>query len=87
MDLEFSSRFRRRLKRKPAQQREQVKDTLRLMAQNLRHPGLHTHKIQGTQGVFECYASDAIRVTFQFSQQGRIYLRNNCQHQPVLRFP
>ena len=87
MEIEFSNRFRHRYKKKAPDQRRLVQDTLEMMATNLRHPGLRTHKVQGTRGVFEAYANDAIRVTFQYGTRGRIIVRNNCLHDAVLKFP
>lgn len=54
--------------------------------QNTRHPGLQTHKVKGHPGVFEAYVNMANRVTFHY-EGDKIVLRNNCNHDRVLRTP
>ena len=79
--------FDRRFGRKTPAQRAKVEATLRLLAEDPRHPGLHTHKVEGYGGVFESYVDDSMRVTWEWEQGGGILLRNTCQHDPVLRNP
>jgi hypothetical protein len=56
-----------------------------LLAEDPRHPGLHTHRVQGTRGVWEAYVDDANRITFHYDDD-RIVLRKNCNHS-ILRRP
>lgn len=86
MDLELTRVFKKRLRKKPADQRQRVLRAMKLLRMNVRHPGLHTHKMEGTQSIFEAYADDAARVTFEYIP-GAIRLRNNCRHDAVLRSP
>jgi hypothetical protein len=58
---------------------------LALLAENPRHPGLHTHRVQGSAGVWEAYVDSANRVTFHYDGP-KIVLRNNCNHD-ILRRP
>ena len=50
-----------------------------LLSVNPRHPGLHTHRVQGRRDVWEAYVDQANRVTFQYGADS-IILRNNCSH-------
>lgn len=86
MKLERTATFKKRYGKKNQKQREKVKKTLSLLATNPRHPSLHTHKVQGTLGIFECYIDDSYRVTFEYGQNC-IVLRNTCEHNAVLRTP
>ena len=52
---------------------------LELLADNPRHPGLRTHRVQGAPGVWEAYVDRANRVTFHYDGS-TIVLRNNCNH-------
>jgi hypothetical protein len=58
---------------------------LELLADNPRHPGLRTHRVQGAPGVWEAYVDRANRVTFHYDGPA-IVLRNNCNHD-ILRRP
>ena len=86
MDLELTRVFKKRFRKKPADQRQRVLRTMKLLSMEVRYPGLHTHKVEGTQRVFEAYVDDAVRVTFEYASGG-IRLRNNCPHDAVLRSP
>jgi len=58
---------------------------IELLGDNPRHPGLHTHRVQGTAGVWEAYVDRANRVTFHWAGPA-IVLRNNCNHD-ILKTP
>lgn len=60
---------------------------MQLLADDPRHPGLQTHRVQGSRGVFEAYVDRANRVTFHYDDAGRIVLRNNCTHEILTRRP
>lgn len=85
--FEFSQRFKKAYQKKNDEQKKRVDDTLTQLAADPRHPGLHAHRIIGTQDVWECYADVSMRVTFQYLPDSMLYLRNNCQHDAVLRRP
>jgi toxin HigB-1 len=56
------------------------------LAENWRHPGLHTHRVQGRQGVWEAYVDDGNRVTFHWDDD-TIVLRMHCDHSILRRNP
>jgi len=84
MELEITRNFARKYKKKSPEKQEKVEKTLRLLETDPHYPGLHTHKVQGTYGIFECYVDDTLRVTFQYGDNC-ILLRNSCEHDAVLR--
>ncbi len=86
MEFEFTRTFVKKYKRKSPEQKEKVDKTLSLLETNPHHPSLHTHKVQGTLDIFECYIDVSHRVTFQYGENC-ILLRNNCKHNAVLRRP
>ncbi|PPF30506.1 cytotoxin [Rathayibacter tritici] len=79
--------FKKVLGKKPKHMREAVEECIRQLAENPRHPGLHTHKMKGLkEAVFEAYVDNGNRVTFHWDE-GRIVLRNNCNHDMLYRNP
>jgi mRNA-degrading endonuclease YafQ of YafQ-DinJ toxin-antitoxin module len=86
-ELEVTERFKRAFQRKTPQQRDRVRRTLRLLAENPRHSGLQTHRVHGASGVWECYVDRSARVTFEYGSESVLILRNNCGHDAVLRRP
>lgn len=59
---------------------------IKKLAEDPRSPGLHTHRVQGTQGVFEAYMDNANRVTFHWDGPD-IVLRNHCNHDILKKRP
>jgi hypothetical protein len=57
-----------------------------LLGDDPRHPGLHTHRVQGAPGVWEAYVDNANRVTFHYDE-GAIVMRSNCNHDIVRQSP
>ena len=82
--MERTTTFKKRYRKKNQKQRGKVKKTLSLLEKDPHYPGLHTHKVQGTLDIFECYVDDTLRVTFQYGDNC-ILLRNSCEHDAVLR--
>lgn len=78
--LQILPRFKRARRKKAQPMRDAIDDCVRLLADNPRHPGLHTHRVQGTKNVWESYVDQANRVTWQYGEDEAIVLRNNCNH-------
>lgn len=77
--------FARTVRRKEPRLRDAIARCVRLLGDDPRHPGLHTHRVQGMRGVWEAYVDQANRVTFHWSGD-TIVLRKNCNHD-ILRSP
>lgn len=86
-ELILTSKFSRQYDNKPPNERERVEKTMELLADNPHYPGLHSHKVQGTYGIFECYIDDSHRITYEYGSNDRIVLRNNCSHNIVNKNP
>ncbi len=84
--LQLDETFKKRLLKKTPAMQGSILECLKRLGDNPRHPGLHTHRVQGAPGVFEAYVDDANRVTFHY-ESGIIVLRNHCNHTVVSRSP
>lgn len=78
-ELVIEHTFKKRLAKKTAQQRGAILECIDQLAKDHRHPGLHSHRVQGVKGVFEAYVDAANRVTFHW-EGAAIVLRNHCNH-------
>jgi hypothetical protein len=83
--LEIPERFRKRLLAKPTDLQGAVLRCIKRLGDNPRHPGLQTHRL--TTSVWEAYVDEANRVTFEYLADGRIRLRNHCNHDILKRAP
>ncbi len=61
-------------------QRDSVDDALRKLRDNPRHNSLHTHKVQGSPGVWESRITEGDRLTWHY-EGDVIVLRMTCNHQ------
>lgn len=78
--------FKKRLNKKTPQLAGAILECIARLGEDPRHPGLHTHSVQGSPGVFEAYVDQANRVTFHY-EAGAIVLRNHCRHDILDRSP
>ncbi len=89
--LVFPLPFEKKLKKLPLPVKEAAKKTLRLLAENPRHPSLKTHKVHKAVGdfggdVFEAYITQKYRLTWEYGpHQGAITLRNVDNHDECLK--
>ena len=86
MNFIATSRFKRAYKSLPEEVKMGVKEALRMLAVNTRHPSLHVKKIKGTKDIWEARASLDCRITFQIVKDYFI-LRNVGHHDPTLKNP
>ncbi len=86
MTFLWTARFEKTYRELPAEWQVAVDSHLRLMAQNWRHPSLHTKKLQGTKNIWAIRISRDLRLTFEPTRSG-ILLRNVGHHDPTLRTP
>jgi hypothetical protein len=84
--VKLEDTFEERLLKKTHAVQGSILECIKRLTDNPRHPGLHTHRVQGSPGVFEAYVDDANRVTFHY-ENGTIVLRNHCNHSVVSRSP
>lgn len=88
MEFETTSTFKKRYQKKERISKDSVDRTIKLLINDPHHPGLHTHKVQGTgtRTIFEAYVNDSARLTFEYGHN-KIILRTNCSHGDVLNNP
>lgn len=86
MNFITTSRFKRAYKSLPGEAKYRIKDALRALAENSKHPSLHVKKIKGTKDIWEARAGLNYRITFQIVKDYFI-LRNVGHHDPTLKNP
>ena len=86
MIFERTTRFKRAAKKLIGQDRERLAKALFLYQADPSHPSLSIKRVQGTKGIWEGRASDAIRLTFE-RIEGGILLRNVGPHDSTLKRP
>jgi mRNA-degrading endonuclease RelE of RelBE toxin-antitoxin system len=86
MRLDYTDRFLRAYAALNDQDVERVKEALRLLFENPRHPSLHVKRVQGTDHIWEARASLAIRLTFEMHGD-LLVLRNVGAHDETLKKP
>ena len=86
MEFLFTARFRKAYKKLSEADRRTAQKKLVLMSENPHHPSLRTKKVQGTENIFECRITMAIRMTWQY-EGNSILLRLIGDHDEVLKKP
>jgi mRNA-degrading endonuclease RelE of RelBE toxin-antitoxin system len=84
--LILTDRFKRAYQRLPANIQRKVKKALRQMAEDVDYPGLHVHKIQGTDAIYEGQVDHKYHFSFSYSTDD-IVLRNVDNHDECLKNP
>lgn len=79
-------KFKKRLNKKPRQLAAAIAKCVHRVVEDPSHPGLETHKVKGTPGVWEAYVDRANRVTFHY-EEGTVVFRNHCNHDIIKRSP
>ena len=86
MEFIYTERFKKFHKRLSEEEKKTLHKKLVLMMKNPYHPSLRTKKVQGTDSIFECSITMAIRLTWQYDGNS-IVLRVAGDHDEVLRNP
>ncbi len=84
-----TSRFERAYRSLPAETKTRLKDTLKKLDLNFRHPSLHAKKIKGIKGIrsiWEARVDIDHRLTFQIEREYLI-LRNVGRHDTTIKNP
>jgi mRNA-degrading endonuclease RelE of RelBE toxin-antitoxin system len=83
MILKWAQSFERDYIRLPEQMRALVEKAIRLLAENPRHPSLHTKKMKGREGIWEARVTRDYRITFQW--EGSVILLRRGGTHDILR--
>ena len=88
MNLVYTARFALAASRLSKEARAKLPKALKLLAEDHRHPGLQTKRIQGLAGreIFEARLDQKVRFTFQIEGDALI-LRNIDVHDACLKNP
>ncbi len=86
MNFITTSRFKRAYKSLPIEAKGRIKEALRVLSEDSKHPSLHVKKIKGTKDIWEARAGLDYRITFQIVKDYFI-LRNVGHHDPALKNP
>ncbi len=78
--------FKKEFQKKSKQQQDRILGCVRKLRVDVHASGLHVHKIQGQQGVWQAYVDGANRLTFHWDGPV-IVLRHNCNHDFPSRNP
>lgn len=85
--FEMAPNFKRALKKKTSEMRVAIMECIDRLEDNPDHPSLHRKKMQGQPGVWEARIDRANRLTFHYSDDGTLVLRNHCNHDILKRSP
>jgi mRNA interferase RelE/StbE len=86
MEFIYTARFKKSYKKLDQEVQKALKKKLELMNQNPHHPSLRNKKIQGTDHLFECTITMAIRMSWQYEGES-ILLRVIGEHDEILKNP
>lgn len=86
MEFIFTDRFKKSYKQLPRDVQKALQKKLDLMSKDPHHRSLRTKKVQGTDKIFECTITMAIRLTWQYQGES-ILLRVIGPHDQVLDNP
>jgi mRNA-degrading endonuclease RelE of RelBE toxin-antitoxin system len=86
MRLQYTRRFERAYISLEASDAARVAKAIRMLAEDVRHPGLQVKKVQGTASIWEARASHSLRLTFEIHDD-LIILRITGFHDKVLKKP
>ncbi len=84
--ITFTNRFEKHFKDLTTQEKKQLQNKLRLLAENPTHPSLRTKRIQGTADLFECSVNMDIRIIWYYEGDRLIILLDVGHHDILDRY-
>jgi mRNA interferase RelE/StbE len=84
--VRLTNAFKRVLKKKPPRLQAAILACVEQLGEDITHPGLRVHKMQGVGEIWEAYVDRANRVTFEW-EGDTLVIRMNCNHQMLARNP
>ena len=85
--IKFTRRFLKIFARLPKPVQEKIKKAIALLAEDPRHPSLHTKPIQGAQGIYEARVDIDHRMTYESTTDDTLVLRVVGKHDEALKKP
>lgn len=86
MPLELTQRFIHQYHNLPVAIQRKVDEALKFLDADFRHPGLHSHPVEGAPGIFEACVDIKYRLTFE-RRGNTLILRNVDNHDECLKNP
>ncbi|MBI3583105.1 MAG: hypothetical protein HY096_04040 [Nitrospinae bacterium] len=86
MKIKAYVRFERCYQDLPKSIQKKVDMQIKILANDFRHPSLHTKKIKGSEGIWEVRVDIFYRLTFEIIED-TIFLRVVGNHDEVLKSP
>ncbi|MCL4416640.1 MAG: hypothetical protein M1365_08110 [Actinobacteria bacterium] len=87
MKFVYSDSFIKNVSDLSEEEKKILKEKLKLMFENPRHPSLRTKKIHERKDIFEASITMSIRLTWQYLKQDVILLRKVGMHDKTLKNP
>ena len=84
--LSYTKRFQKHFKMLAAQEKQQIKRKLELLAENPLHPSLRAKRIQGTTDLFEASINMDIRIIWYYGGEQIIILLDVGHHDILKQF-
>jgi mRNA-degrading endonuclease RelE of RelBE toxin-antitoxin system len=85
--IRYQKRFEKPYVKLPSSTRKKVDKALRLLAENPRHPSLHTKPIKGADGIYEARVDRNYRMTFEHLPGDILLLRVVGKYDETLKSP
>ena len=85
--VKSSPRFKKALKRLPADIQEKAYKALALLAENPRHPSLQTKPVQSFKGIYEARVDINYRLTYERLPNDLLLIRAVATHDEALKNP
>ena len=86
MQLSYTTSFDRNSQRKPRDLQKKLWEKVALLQENPQYPSLRTKRVRGTSNIWEASVDMAHRITFEYTRDRGIILRN-CNGHEVLDRP
>ena len=81
--IRLTKRFKKHFKNLNAQEKKQLQNKLRLLAENPMHPSLRTKHIQGTKDLFECSVNMDSRIIW-YDEGDKLIILLDVGHHDIL---
>ena len=82
-----SLRFLKAYRKLPVDIQEKIKKTIRLLAEDPRHPSLQTIPVQGAPGIYEARIDRSYRLTYERLPDDALRVRVVGKHEETLKNP
>lgn len=86
-DLEVPKSFKRRLRKKSPAMQGAILRCIKTLLDDPKNHGLAVHQLDPEAGIWEAKIDEGNRLSFERGPQGRVILRNHCNHDMLRRNP